>query len=123
MPKDAVVDMAFSFMTMRGKVIDLEWPRRWVAHIIAGSLPLATSMIEGVELTPSVDGGTDVRWRIGYEVAPSLAPINAVVKPFFQWMFSRSLENLARYVGKRGRTRKTTGAGDASTPVAEQVSR
>lgn len=122
-PKDAVVDMAFSFMTMRGKVIDLEWPRRWVAHITAGSMPLATSMIEGVELTPAVDGGTDVRWRIGYEVAPALAPINAIVKPFFQWMFTRSLQNLARYVGKRGRARAISPEGRVRRSIEESVSR
>ncbi len=101
-PKDAIVDMTFSFMTMRGKVIDLDWPRRWAAHITAASLPLATSMIEGVELEPAADGGTDVRWRIAYDVAPALAPMNVLVKPFFQWMFERSLENLGRYVERPG---------------------
>jgi hypothetical protein len=96
-PKDAVVDMTFSFMTMRGKVVHLDWPRRWAAHITASNLPLATSMIEGVELYEK-DGGTDVRWRIAYDVPTVVAPANMMVKPFFQWMFTRSLENLARYV-------------------------
>lgn len=96
-PKDAVVDMTFAFMTMRGKVVELDWPRKWAAHITASSMPLATSMIEGVELEPAGEG-TDVRWRIAYNVPRVVAPVNLMVKPFFQWMFQRSLENLARYV-------------------------
>lgn len=120
-PKDAVVDMAFTFMTMRGRVIELEWPNRWAAHITSSSLPLATSMIEGVELTRSADGGTDVRWKIAYEVAPALSPVNAIVKPFFQWMFQRSLENLARWVGEPGRRRTKVASGVA--PRMAEMSR
>jgi hypothetical protein len=95
--------MTFAFMTMRGRVIELEWPRRWAANITDASLPLATSMVEGIDMVPTPDGGTDVRWRIAYDVPPALAPFNLVIKPFFQWMFQRSLENLARYLGKRRR--------------------
>jgi hypothetical protein len=61
-------------------------------------------MIEGVELCEAPDGGTHVRWRIAYDVGPLVAPANLAVKPFFQWMFQRSLDNLASYVQRSNRS-------------------
>jgi len=102
---DALVDETFRFMTLRVRVVENVPGRRWVATVLESSLPLGTRMVQVVELSRAPDGGTDLRWRIAYDLPRALQPANRLVMPLFRAMFTRSVENLARFLGRTAPSR------------------
>ncbi len=88
-------DESFTFMRLRGRTLVAERPARWVARIEAASLPLATRMIEDVEITQE-GGRTRVMWTFYFDPHPLALPFEWIVTRMFSALFARSLTRLGR---------------------------
>ncbi|MGE0784546.1 MAG: neutral/alkaline non-lysosomal ceramidase N-terminal domain-containing protein [Sandaracinaceae bacterium] len=94
----AVFDEVFSFLTLRIRTLEHERGRRWVATVLGTSLPLASEMVEQVDLEPLPRGRTRFRWRIAYTPLAAVAPAEPLVRPLFESFFGAAVEGLRRYV-------------------------
>jgi hypothetical protein len=96
-----VFEEAFTFMRLRGRSLVFERPGRWTARIEAASLPLATRMIEDVEIFGVAGGKTRVRWTFYFDPHPLALPIEPIVSRVFGQLFTRSLARLGRFAETR----------------------
>jgi FAD/FMN-containing dehydrogenase len=90
-----VFDEHYTFMRLRGRTLIADRPRRWVARIEAASLPLATRLIEVVEIGRQPSGRTHLSWRISLDPHPLTMPIENGLRSIFERLFDRSLQRLA----------------------------
>jgi len=95
---ESVFDETFSFMTLRIRTIVADRGTRWAASVDASSLPLATEMLEVVDLTPIDTEHCHFRWRVCFDVPWYLRPFYPLVKPFFEHLFASSTQQLAAFV-------------------------
>jgi FAD/FMN-containing dehydrogenase len=112
-----VFDESLEFMTIRVKTIEDVPGVRWVAVVLASSLPLGTEMIEQVDFDAAADGGTDVRWRVAYELPPMLVPFDGMVSPLFSAFFASGLSALAGHVTSQVSSKALWPAERAGKPV------
>jgi hypothetical protein len=96
-----VFDEAFTFMRFRARTLVFERPGRWVARLEAASLPLATRMIEEVDILARPNGGTNVRWIFSFDPHPLALPFESMLTGVFNGLFSRSLARLGRFAESR----------------------
>lgn len=94
----AVMDELYAFMTMRVVVSEHVPGVRSVAWVERWSLPLATRMVQLIEVSV-VDGGkTRLRYRIAFDPPWVFRPFVWPVQRAFRWWFELSLRRLARVV-------------------------
>lgn len=108
----AVMEEVFSYMTIRVRVRESIPGKSWVGEVLACSLPLGTAMSTHIAFDLAPDGGTDVTWRVGYDLPPALVPLDPLVAPVFKRLFESYVAALARYLGRPG-----------SSPAAEAALR
>lgn len=94
-------DETFTFMTLRGRTLVYDRPRRWVARIEACSLPLATRMIEELELVRRPGGRTAMSWTFSFDPHPLARPLERVLLPAFDRLFQKGLHQLGRFAEQR----------------------
>ena len=93
---DAVVDETFLFMNIRMRTAHYEPGRALVISIDRCSMPLASSMVQDMEVD-AVDGGrTRFRWRIGVRYRKDTGFMAPMVTPLFRWLFSTTIKRLER---------------------------
>lgn len=97
----AVFDETFTFMKFRARTLKLDRPGHWVARLEACSLPLATRMIEEIELVRQPSGRTNLCWTFSFDPHPLALPLESVLMPRFEGLFSRSLARLGRFAESR----------------------
>ncbi|MBL9025078.1 MAG: FAD-binding protein [Myxococcales bacterium] len=97
---DAVVDEVFSFGTVRVHVLDGSPGRRWLARIVAASVPVVSRMLVCLDFSATPDGGADVRWRVAYDPSLGLRPLDAVIEHLIAAWLRRCSEALAFRLGR-----------------------
>lgn len=96
----ALMDEFYVFMAMRVRVVEHVAGRRTVATVERWSLPLATEMVEVVELETLPNGRTRLRFRVAYNVARVFWPLHPPVGFAFRQWFLASFRGLERYLAK-----------------------
>jgi hypothetical protein len=91
----AVVDEAFSFMTMRMRTVACQPGVRLVMSVDRCTLPLGTEILQVFEAEPH-PGGSRVRWRIAVCLVPALAFGSAPVLALFARLFERVIDAVQR---------------------------
>jgi len=102
----AVFDETFTFMRFRARTLVFDRPGRWVARLEAASLPLATRMIEEVEIVRQPNGRANVCWTFSFDPHPLALPMESVLTRVFDGLFSRSLRRLGRFAESRAGIRR-----------------
>ena len=92
---DAVMDERFVFMNIRMRTVAYEPGRRLAVSIDRCSMPLATQMLQEMDVVP-VDGGTRFRWRIAVRYRRDTGFMAPLVKPLFRMMFSTTVDRLEK---------------------------
>jgi FAD/FMN-containing dehydrogenase len=92
-----VFDECFTFMRLRVRTLRCRRPWLWVARVEAASLPLASRLIERLELLRLASGDTQLSWTLAFDPHPAALPLESQLTPVFNGMFGRSLRNLAAY--------------------------
>lgn len=93
----AVFDETFTFMRFRARTLVFDRPNRWVARLEAASLPLATRMIEEVEIVRQPNGRANLCWTFYFDPHPLARPFESVLTGIFNGLFSRSLARLGPF--------------------------
>lgn len=93
--RDAIMDETFVFMNIRMRTVQYEPGRGLSISVDRCSMPLASQMLQDMELTP-VDGGTLFRWRIAVRYRRDTAFMAPLVTPMFRWLFATTLARLER---------------------------
>ncbi|MDB4930232.1 MAG: hypothetical protein JWM10_2716 [Myxococcaceae bacterium] len=96
----AVMDEFYAFMAMRVRVIEHALGRRSVVTVERWSLPMATEMVELVELDALPSGKTRLRFRVAYNVPRIFWPFHPLVALAFRRWFLASFRGLDRYLRK-----------------------
>ncbi len=91
----------FTFMRLRGRTLVYERPHRWIARIDAASIPLASRMLESVELIRQPSGATSLHWRFLFDPHPWTASIEPLVTRHFQAWLRASILRFGRFLEKR----------------------
>jgi hypothetical protein len=94
---EAVFDEHFSFMRLRIRTLRSERPNCWVARVEAASLPLATRLIERIDIVRALNGESHITWTFDFDPHPLALPIEAQLRPIFEGMFRRSLQALVTW--------------------------
>jgi hypothetical protein len=94
-------DEHFTFMRIRVRTLRLERPLLWVARVEAASLPLATRLLERVELQRHPRGRTQLCWTMYFDPHPLAAPFENQLRPLFEGLFGRSLQRLGALSERR----------------------
>jgi len=96
-----VIEATFQFMTMRARVVACKPKRSRTTSIEACTLPLASQMLEDIDITPTEDGRTRLRWRICYTPLPEVESYHALAHPLLVGFFRKTLAQLAEYMKLR----------------------
>lgn len=93
-----VYDETFGFMTARMRVLRESRGGTcvWAAVVEACSLPLASRMVMFARFEPDPEG-TRVRWTVAYDPLPRIRALDPVLRPAFEALFQRAVDNLARH--------------------------
>lgn len=100
--RGVVFDEHFAFLRLRLRTVEHVPGARWVASIERTSLPLASEMVEVLEMAPFEDRRTVMRWRIGYVPLAAVAPLHPVVQPLFRRFFAAIVDGLKRHCRAHG---------------------
>jgi D-arabinono-1,4-lactone oxidase len=97
----APFEETFTFLRFRARTLLDERPRRWAAVFEVASLPLASRMIEEIEIMRSPSGRTTFVWTFHLDPHPLARPFEAILRPLFERFFQRGLDGLARWAERR----------------------
>jgi hypothetical protein len=94
----ATMDELYTFMRMRVHVVEHVLGVRSVAYISRWSLPLATRMVQIIELSRLPSGKTRLDYHVGYQPPKIFTPfVPPVAWAFTRW-FEASLRGLDHYL-------------------------
>lgn len=98
---DWIFEEHFRFMRLRGRTLVYDRPWRWVARVESASVPLATRMLESVELVQHPAGHSCLDWRFHFDPHPLTAPVEPWLTGAFQAWLRKSMRQFGRYVERR----------------------
>lgn len=91
-----VFEEYFTFMTLRGRTLEIAPPGRWVARLEQTSIPLASRMLEEIDVVSNPSGRSSLLWTFHFDPHPLGGRLERVLIPVFRRFCERSIERLGR---------------------------
>lgn len=87
-------------MTVRERFLAFERGRRFCFTVEAITLPLVKGLIEDYQLEPFDEAKSRLVWTVYYRPRTLLRPIQGLIRPIFERMFTKAARSLARYLAE-----------------------
>lgn len=94
----SVCDEVFRFMTLRLRTVKSVLGAKHVVSIDGCTLPLASEMLEVVDLSTDATGKTRFRWCVYYDLLPSMTAMHPMLRPVFATFFKTATARLAAHL-------------------------
>lgn len=75
-------------------------PGRMTFYLARATAPLASHFLEDYVLTPTIGGGTRLRWSVHYRVHLPVRPLHPLLRLHFDGMFAQGIRNLAAWLAQ-----------------------